>query len=391
MDLNKLNSKVKIINNELPVEIFCKKKIKNYYLRGQVIEQTINISKYNPYENLGNAVYRIFVFVLVDKEYQHKCIEPLINAHRKDNLPQSKVNFSPEKFPTIYVNLTEMGFYFGVFFGNTEKEFLKKMNIIDLNSLCIDDERPGGYEFERDFEDDPVNTKNNPPVYIDYEDINLNEKDPYILNSIQRQKNIILLDIDILINRAISEEKTYCIPQTITYIGEEFYFSFIRHHTPSESLQSLAHSLFNTIYYNCSFQLMNKMDYEQILTKIGYLCFTWHKFNNINSEFLSVLNSLREDRNNNYNVFKNFCFKFYDNLIELLLLKNEINQCQLCGDYFKHLKGKKYCSLKSEGKDCGTKARNKRFYKDHKDTILPKARKTTRELRKWYKEKGVKK
>ena len=391
MDLKKLNNKIKIINNELPVEIFCKKKIKNYYIRGQVIEQRIIINEPNSYKHSGEAIYRIYLFVLVNEEYQREWIEPLINSHIKDNLQQSKVSFTPEKFPTIHVNLTEMGFYFGIFFGNTEKEFLKKMNIIDLNSLCIDDERPGGYEFERDFDEDPVSTINNPPIYIDYVDVNLNEKDPFILNSIQKQKNIILLDIDILIDKAISKEKTYYIPQTITHIGNKFYFSFTRYHTPSESLQSFPHSLFNTIYYNCKFQLMDKQDYEQLLAKIGYLCFTWHKFNNINSEFISVLNNLRQDRNNNYNVLKNFCYKFYDNLIESLLFKNEISQCQFCGDYFKYRKGKIFCSLKSEGKDCGTKARNKRFYKDHKETILPKARKVTKELRAWYKEMGNKK
>jgi len=366
MDLKKLNSKLKIINNELPVEIFCKKKIKNYYVRGQVIEQRITISNPNSYEHAGEAVYRIFLFVLANKEYQRKWIEPLINTHIKDNLPQSKVIFTPEKYPTLHVNLTEMGFYFGIFFGNTEKEFLKKMNIIDLNSLCIDDERPGGYEFERDFDEDPVNTKNNPSIYIDYADINLDKKDPYILDSIQKNKSIILLDIDILIDRVTSNEITDSIPEIISNEGGNFYLSFTRHHTPGELLQSLPHSLFYTIYYNCNFQLMNKLEYEQILTKIGYLCFTWRKYNNINSEFLSVLNSLRKVRNSNYNVFKKFCFKFYDNLIKLLLLKKAINQCQFCGDYFNYIKGKKYCSLKSEGEDCGTKARNKRFYEKHK-------------------------
>ncbi|MBA7580075.1 hypothetical protein ES708_21961 [subsurface metagenome] len=391
MNLNKLNSKVKIINDELPVEVFCKKKIKNYYVRGQVIEQKISIWEPNPYKRLGDAIYRLYLFVLVNKEYQRKCIEPLINTHIKDNLPQSKAYFSPIIFPTIHVNLTEMGFYFGIFFGNTEKEFLKKMNIIDLNYLCIDDERPGGWEFERDFEDDPVNTKNNPSIYIDYADINLDKKDPYILDSIRKNKSIILLDMDIVIDRVTSKEITNSIPEIISYAGGNFYLSLSRHHTPGELLQTLPHLLFNTIYNNCNFQLMNKLEYEQILTKIGYLCYAWHKFNNINSEFLSALNSLKKYRNNNYNIFKNFCFKFYDNLIESLLLKNEINRCQFCGDYFKYLKGKKYCSLKSEGKDCGKRARNKRFYKDHKETILPNARKVTRELRQWYKEKGIKK
>jgi len=104
--------------------------------------------------------------------------------------------------------------------------------------------------------------------------------------------------------------------------------------------------------------------------KLNQLCKQLPKDRDITSDFLqSILNSLTED----------------------LLQNKVILQCEFCGDFFRHIREKKYCSFKSEGKNCGKSARNKRYYEKHKDEILPKARKSTKELRAFYKKKGVKK
>lgn len=104
--------------------------------------------------------------------------------------------------------------------------------------------------------------------------------------------------------------------------------------------------------------------------RLNQLCKQLPKDRDITSDFLqSILNSLTED----------------------LLQNKVILQCEFCGDFFKYIRGKKYCSFKSEGKGCGKKARNKRYYEKHKSEILPKARKSTKELRAFYKKMGVKK
>ncbi len=93
--------------------------------------------------------------------------------------------------------------------------------------------------------------------------------------------------------------------------------------------------------------------------------------------------------------FKELALKYFmQNVMESLFKKAEKDKqairCEYCNEIIDYVKGKKYCSLKSEGRDCGKKARNERFYTKNRDKILPKARKVTKELRAFYKEKGVK-
>jgi len=72
--------------------------------------------------------------------------------------------------------------------------------------------------------------------------------------------------------------------------------------------------------------------------------------------------------------FKKYSLENMKNALELFLIeafagfandlvKNDLlSQCSFCGEYFHFQKGKKYCSLTNEGKDCGKKARFRRYY-----------------------------
>jgi len=91
------------------------------------------------------------------------------------------------------------------------------------------------------------------------------------------------------------------------------------------------------------------------------------------------------------NVFEAYFGKILTHYTYMLEQEKLIGRCDYCDDYFHYVRGKKYCCFADEGKDCGKSARNRRFYSKHKEKILPKARKTTQELRAFYREKGVKK
>ncbi len=97
----------------------------------------------------------------------------------------------------------------------------------------------------------------------------------------------------------------------------------------------------------------------------------------------------------NYNTMKNalelFLIKMFESVADGLVAKRLLTKCSFCGEYFIYSKGKKFCSVKAEGRDCGKSARNKRYYATTGQKRLPKYRKTTKELRAFYKEKGVKK
>lgn len=86
-----------------------------------------------------------------------------------------------------------------------------------------------------------------------------------------------------------------------------------------------------------------------------------------------------------------FLICFYNGFGNELCKDKILARCHFCNDYIKYKKGKKYCSLLIEGKDCGKKARNKRYYEKIGKKNLEKYRKSTKELREFYREKGIKK
>ncbi len=87
------------------------------------------------------------------------------------------------------------------------------------------------------------------------------------------------------------------------------------------------------------------------------------------------------------NITCDFLHAILDSLTESLLQDRIISQCQLCGDFFRYVRwNKKFCSLKSEGKDCGGKARDHRYYQKHREEITTKARRYAKERRKGRKE-----
>lgn len=86
-----------------------------------------------------------------------------------------------------------------------------------------------------------------------------------------------------------------------------------------------------------------------------------------------------------------FLYKIYCSFATELIEKKLFIKCLYCGRLAEYLKGKKYCSLKSDGRNCGKSARNKRYYRTKGKQRLLKYRQTTQELRTLYKEKGIKK
>ena len=151
--------------------------------------------------------------------------------------------------------------------------------------------------------------------------------------------------------------------------------------------------LYEILYFNLGYDYLAKRKYNRVLESTGRLGHEWIKINTISKRYLKRLNRLNEIIGDRTDPLTDFCWKFFDDLIDDLTTQKQIGKCQLCGDFFEHLRvrEKKFCSLKSEGKNCGKSARNKRYYEKHKDEILPKARKSTKELRAFYKKMGVKK
>ena len=82
---------------------------------------------------------------------------------------------------------------------------------------------------------------------------------------------------------------------------------------------------------------------------------------------------------------------FYLSFAEKLIKDDKLIKCKFCNEFISFKKGKKYCSLLKENKDCGKKARNKQYYDRRGKENLELYRDKTRKLRQFYKERGIKK
>jgi len=103
------------------------------------------------------------------------------------------------------------------------------------------------------------------------------------------------------------------------------------------------------------------------------------------------LSQLCEDLPKDRDMTSDILQPIFDSLVEDLLQNKVILQCQLCGDFCKYYRNKKFCSLKSESKDCGRSARNARDYQAHKPERQAKATEYQRKYRALMKKLGVKK
>jgi len=87
---------------------------------------------------------------------------------------------------------------------------------------------------------------------------------------------------------------------------------------------------------------------------------------------------------------ESFIKSVYDSFGKRLYEDKLILKCNHCNRYIDYRERKKYCSLLSEGRDCGKAARNKRDYLKHKKKRKSYSRKEMRETRRYIKEVEIK-
>ncbi|MCX6832164.1 MAG: hypothetical protein NT028_08545 [candidate division Zixibacteria bacterium] len=88
---------------------------------------------------------------------------------------------------------------------------------------------------------------------------------------------------------------------------------------------------------------------------------------------------------------ENFLIECYESFGRKLQRENLVLRCQFCRLFMPYRERKKYCSLRTEGRDCGKRARNQKYYERKGADRRAQNRQSTRDLRAFYKEKGVKK
>ena len=322
-----------------PVEIFCPQKYKGYYLRGQVVELHDNIEDASLPQGYGHAVYHFRIFALISDAYA-KSID------LDDDILDD--------------------FRLGTLIGRTKAEFLK-----------IQGDK----------------AKNN-PVEISLKGFGIQET-PYLLNSIRNNKDAIVLKIDISLDRVLDpkSEKDKILSRQLKRIYQlpAYHLAKNSNYHEDDIERLFFDALFNILYFNLDYNFTDKREYQRLLNQIAELGYEWIKSQTVSTQYIAKLNKFNAAIKDRTLPFYDFCYGFFDDLLDELKEKQKITQCSFCGNIFPFHKSRKYCALQTEGKDCGKPARNKRFYIKHRDEILPKARKTTRGLRALYRQKGIKK
>jgi len=109
-------------------------------------------------------------------------------------------------------------------------------------------------------------------------------------------------------------------------------------------------------------------EYLKVLTAISEQGL---KYNLSKTFSLNELNRIREKISiYEANPLVSLVKELFYSLIETLIMNRKILECKHCSNLIQYKKGKKYCSYKYEGKDCGKPARNKRAYLKRKKRYL---------------------
>jgi hypothetical protein len=88
-------------------------------------------------------------------------------------------------------------------------------------------------------------------------------------------------------------------------------------------------------------------------------------------------------------IYESFSQIMADNYDRELQIRRVADVCWNCGDMFKYKKGKKFCSMASEEKDCGKQYRNNRDYFKHRKKRKLRSKKYMSEYRKLLRKHGI--
>ncbi len=86
---------------------------------------------------------------------------------------------------------------------------------------------------------------------------------------------------------------------------------------------------------------------------------------------------------------KSYTLSVLQSIYDVANKKRQVSRCGFCNRYIDYRKGKKFCSLLAEKRDCAKKARNKRYYEHSGKKRLSIYREKTKELRAFYKDRKV--
>lgn len=317
-----------------PIEIFCKEKYQDYYIRGQIIAFTKKIHLL--FVRDADVDYHMVLFILAnDKQFnKFKPSEMVLNSE------------------------------FGQFFASTPQDFTEIQKIQD--SMFHPMARQAlGYN----------GVNSNPIILVNQNEVPIPDNQ-YLRDSIESKKDKILLDLYVYVNdfeleisygdprpKMLVDFMSNYLNRIYTLCG--YQFSKESKYVNDEFLDWLDH-LYEIFYWNFDYKYLEKQKFFDILANIGEISYHWIKYRSIDSEYLKLLNTFKNEIASDGEPYplKKFCYSFFNDLIQNLETTKEIKKCEYCHDYFPYKNNKKYCSIrpKYENKNCHKQAQDHRDY-----------------------------
>ena len=329
------------------IEIFCREQYKGYYVRGQIAEMCLQLSTYPDRRLVGDVTHRTMILALVNDSYQERCEE---------------YSFTSEGW--------------GVLFKNTEDEFLK------AQKAHLRKEADFRASFARSLGGTVVRRPDdlaNPTLVIDLDEADIRDT-PYLRDSLEAKKDVVLLHIETFITEA--EVRRQKDREGVEELGERIYMFPVILFNETRAKGRVRHDvrdwfdqLYHTLYFRLDYGYMDRRQWSRVLRNIGGLACEWIATEVVDRSPIDSLNEVRRGIGDRSYPVTDYLYRFFDDLIDHLTTRKRVAKCQFCGGFFRLTPlNKKYCSLKSEDKDCGEKARDHHYYEEHKDQILAKAR-----------------
>ena len=299
-----------------PIEIFCPSKYKGYYVRGQILDFPYGVVY--PAARHSVFYYQLYLLVLVNPSF--------------DN---TDVAVSPESYR------------FGKLLGRTKTDFQSMKSLFARGQ-----KRPS-------------------PIMVKLKDFGLIESD-YLKERLSKKQNIIWVDLAIAPavevepkTGRVFEAKHACI-----YPFAASYFDLGGH----LDVRAWFCHFYDTLCFELGYDWISEKEFFRLLDSVGQVSNWAVNGGNIDNEYIKGLYAFVESVTQSQDPLVKFCFSFIDDVLEDLYRKRIISRCERCGNAFIFDEKKKYCSLLSEGKDCGKSARNKTYYQRYRDKVKLKKR-----------------
>ncbi len=331
-----------------PIEVFCPQEYPGYYVRGQGLDF--------PYECPGVRETDPVVY------YQLRLLV-LVN----------------DSFDNIKFNLGSLRdqYRFGKIIGRTEREFES------VTSIWVPQVYPAG---NKEFKQEKLPVS----LTIDLKNIGLIENE-YLKGRLQEKPDIIFVnlvmvptvEVDPVTRHARNTCPEFSYPFVACYFDSAHYMK--------DEVRAWFGHLYDTFCFELDYKGISKKEFFRLLDMVGTFSHWAIWGEKIISDYIRQLYEFFASVSDSQDPLVSFCFSFLDDLLDDLYRKKIIGRCASCGNAFIFDKKKKYCSLLSEGKNCGKSARNKTYYQRYLNKVKLKKRQGMAEWRSYLKERKVKK